>query len=99
MSQFHQPAAFQNEPYATLSLGGPILLHRAPEWVGLSLEEIRALREIDLFPKPKGPSCAPWWPAKQLAAYRWGLHHNAELADAVALTLCRRDPAWAKSPL
>lgn len=73
-----------------LAQRGPVLLEHVPEFVGLSIDEIYTLREQRLFPRPKGELCGPYWyPAKQLAAYLWGLRNNSKLAEAVALAIGR----------
>lgn len=88
--------AFAQEPFRTISIGGPVLPHQVFALVGLSPGEVRALRAMKLFPRAKGTACAPWYPSKQLAAYRWVLHHHVKFAAAVSFAIARRDPAWAR---
>lgn len=90
------PNALSAEPYATLANGGPVPEHDLPTLFGLTLHEIRLLRNLRLFPKSRGSADARYSNRKQVIAYLWGLEHSPKLARRVETALGYRKSNWAK---
>jgi hypothetical protein len=74
------------------------LKHQLTEATGLSLDEIRSLTELELFPSANCvPSEGPSWDREAVDGWVRELHENYKHSEAVEFGLGYRQDGWATS--